>query len=661
MGTIISMKQNIIVHATQGYRAEDMDHTRGSKFYDWFKKSDLAHMFLLLVLSLIIEIAIFNHGALDLLLSQGYQRVNLDLGVSGKLINGKEGNAIVLENLKVKAKNLYVELKSEQEQLVLVKLEFADQGSRFALLPNATHKISTIAPYNDTYFHFNLTGEQEELYALRLSFLGENTTPIYVSKLVFNAYEPINISKVRLVIIFALLVSAYLLYRLQGYRLSYDNSIKTQAFLMALPLLLAIGYSLSLYYLDITGVQSFSSKEQQTLMVWVVNAKLVLAIFTLLSLYGAFKSLLCYFELKVNALLLFLCYAVILGASQVFYIQMDVLKESFSPLIIVLLLSSALSAAYGLATYERYGQSKAIILIEYVFILILSIVLLSLVRPLALILLLSLCAPLWLLPLYKIVTKQAILKLKAPKKLTLSNSRLLLGEMIFLKIPGLLLVSSLLMCLIAVIGEFNLLPKFLVLLGAEPFIGLMQTNYETYSVFNIELLANAWYYYFVEPINYFKTFPLVVPNIDNAPLGVAVVLQERVSVMAMPFTLSLALMFFKSTRKAIGQELKVMISSTIIGSLVFAYGSFYCYGAGVSLVMPVMVALLMCASLLVLVLFTQPSGMYAIVCALALKSIIVSLLLPFAYQGTGLPGQFIVNTNVDAILYLEYLFNSVGF
>lgn len=695
--------------ATQGYSADAMEHDSsfygtGHKLYLWFINSDLAHMFLLLILSLVIEIGVFNHWALSSL--NDYKLVNIDLSTQehsqGRLINTQEGSVMEINNLNFKVKNIYVQIKSSKEQLVLVKAEFSDKSSRFEHLPASTHKLNTQEPYNDTYFHLDTKGS-DEVYALRLIFLGEHTqstVPVYVSKLVFNAHEPIDVSKLRLVIIFALLLSAYLLWRLRGYAVTYDSSTNQQRFIMLLPLLGALGYSALIYYLELEGVKHLNNAIQQELMWHVVHSKLLLAVFTLLALYGAFKSMLCYFELKVNAFMLFICYSVLLGGSQVFYLQMDVLKENFSSLIVLLLLTSATSAAYGWANWERAlhipglhspslakgawhdisNRHKFLVTFEYALVILISIALLAWVRSLALVLFLALCAPVWMMPLYKLVTRQASLKLTAPKQLSLSNSSVLKQELIGLKVPAYVLLCTLIMFLVVLIGDFNLLPQMLVLLGAEPFIALMQINPEHYSWSNLELFTNAWYYYFIEPVSYYKNFPLVVPSQANVPMGVNVLMQERLSVLALPFTWVLAFSLSKSVRTKCGNKLCCLIFATIVSALIFAVGSFYAYGAGISLVSPLLSALLLVSCLLVLVLFAPQSKsatslaapessyestlgrvFYVLISFAAFKSVVVSLLLPFAYQGSGLAGQFLITSHINVILYCDYLFNSIGF
>ena len=46
---------------------------------------------------------------------------------------------------------------------------------------------------------------------------------------------------------------------------------------------------------------------------------------------------------------------------------------------------------------------------------------------------------------------------------------------------------------------------------------------------------------------------------------------------------------------------------------------------------------------------------------LALKSIVIGMMLPFAWGPGSMAGQFLRSANLDAMLYLDQLFNSISF
>lgn len=677
--------------ATQGYSAEAQAESSVSALQSisrglgWLRHSVTAHFVALFMLALFVELGVFNHWSFWHSIS-GYQRVNVNVDASetesgksvpGRIVNGSEGQAVVINNIQIKPRNLLIKVASDQPQMVEARVEFLDRGSRHRFVPASTHRLNTSGTYAQSLFHFQQ--RDEYIYGLRIIFSSDHDSsvaPVYLTQLSFNVPEHVQISWLRLIFMLAVFNAVYLLtYRRAWFTTIAPTSPFKHAPLIA-PAVLASVFTAVIYGLQSTGVSAISNEQQQDLLGSMALVKMILSLITAGSLTWALYSMLRYFRIETGAVLTAVSTMTVICGSQIFYHQMDLLKESISPLLITLMLSLAVVSLYSWAAYSSEQNARNVWLAVFTVALMLTV----LSRAWAVLLTMALCLPVImsaLEPLLAAVRSNERLAIKALSRKQLTLPAVIVGSLAVAAIIRALLPESFMTMMLSAVGGKTL-------------TDIEQFNPGDPYLLSVENFINALHYTLFEPLSYSKNFPFVLPSSSSAQsFGVAVSVYERISIMAIPFAWLSFAPLLKAVRARAGKGISLMTLASLAAAALYAWGSFYLYGVGAAQSAPASAALMLASAMTVMALFSrakdgsaaaaEPSGdsaaedqsgasgtgmstvVFVLTMFLAVKSIVISLMLPFAWGQGSMAGQFLRSANLDAMLYLDQLFNSISF
>lgn len=687
--------------ATQGYRAEEHSGDAGNAWHGivrgmrWFRQSVTAHIMVLFALAVFIEVGIFNHWSFWHSL-EGYQRVNVTItgnkskdgsSARGRIINSPDGQAVVINNIQIKPRNLLIKVASDQPQMVEARVEFLDRGSRHRFVPASTHRLNTSGTYAQSLFHFQQ--RDEYIYGLRIIFSSDHDSsvaPVYLTQLSFNVPEHVQISWLRLIFMLAVFNAVYLLtYRRAWFTTIAPTSPFKHAPLIA-PAVLASVFTAVIYGLQSTGVSAISNEQQQDLLGSMALVKMILSLITAGSLTWALYSMLRYFRIETGAVLTAVSTMTVICGSQIFYHQMDLLKESISPLLITLMLSLAVVSLYSWAAYSSEQNARNVWLAVFSVALMLTV----LSRAWAVLLTMALCLPVImsaLEPLLAAVRSNERLAIKALSRKQLTLPAVIVGSLAVAAIIKALLPESFMTMMLSAVGGKTL-------------TDIEQFNPGDPYLLSVENFINALHYTLFEPLSYSKNFPFVLPSSSSAQsFGVAVSVYERISIMAIPFAWLSFAPLLKAVRARAGKGISLMTLASLAAAALYAWGSFYLYGVGAAQSAPASAALMLASAMTVMALFSRAkdgsaaaaelsgdcaaaaalsgdspaadqyeasgTGMSTVVFVLtmflAVKSIVIGMMLPFAWGQGSMAGQFLRSANLDAMLYLDQLFNSISF
>ena len=677
--------------ATQGYRAEEHSGDAGNAWHGivrgmrWFRQSVTAQIMVLFALAVFIEVGIFNHWSFWHSIS-GYQRVNVNVDASetesgksvpGRIVNGSEGQAVVINDIRIKPRNLLVKVASDRPQLVEARVEFLDKSSRHVFVPASTHKLNTSGSHAQSLFHFQQRGDY--IFGLRIIFTSEldsKVAPVYLTQLSFNVPEPVQISWLRLIFMLIVFNGLYLL---TARRAWFSQIAPNSAFRhapLAIALILSAAFAIVIYSLQSSGVSTISQPSQQELLGSLALIKMLLSIMTAGSLAWTIYSMLRFFKIQTGAVLTAVSTMTVICGSQLFYHQMDLLKESLSPVLMTLMLTVAAGSLYSFADDSYQRRSRILFLILFASALMMTV----LSRAWAVLLTMALCLPVImsaLEPLLAAVRSNERLAIKALSRKQLTLPAVIVGSLAVAAIIKALLPESFMTMMLSAVGGKTL-------------TDIEQFNPGDPYLLSVENFVNALHYTLFEPLSYSKNFPFVLPSSSSAQsFGVAVSVYERISIMAIPFAWLSFAPLLKAVRARAGKGISLMTLAALAAAALYAWGSFYLYGVGAAQSAPASAALMLASAMTVMALFSRAkdgsaaaaelsgdsaaedqsgasgTGMSTVVFVLtmflAVKSIVISLMLPFAWGQGSMAGQFLRSANLDAMLYLDQLFNSISF
>lgn len=677
--------------ATQGYSADEHSVDEGNtsqsliRGFKWFRQSVTAHIVVLFVLAVFIEVGIFNHWSFWHSLD-GYQRVNVNTiedegkdgsSARGRIINSPDSQAVVINNIRIRPRNLLIKVSSDQPQMVEARVEFLDRGSRHRFVPASIHRLNTSGTYARSLFHFEQ--RDEYIYGLRIIFTSDHDSsvaPVYLTQLSFNVPEHVQISWLRLIFMLVVFNAVYLL----TVRRAWFNTIAPTSSFRHVPLIapavLASVFAAVIYGLQSNGISAVSNELQQDLLGSMALIKMIMSLATVSSLTWAMYSMLRYFRIETGAVLTAVSAMAVICGSQLFYNQMDLLKESISPVLITLMLTMTVGSLYSWAADSSERSTKNL----WIGVFGVALMLTALSRAWAVLLTIALCLPL--------IISACEPLLDAVRSNERSNLKKLYRKQ--LTLPAVIAGSLVVSVIIRALLPESFMTMMLSAVGGNPLTEIEQVNHGDPYLMSIENFVNALHYTFFEPLSYSKNFPFVLPSSSAAQsFGVAISVHERISIMALPFAwLSLALLL-RAVRARAGKGISLMTLAALAAAALYAWGSFYLYGVGAAQSAPASSAVMLASALTVMALFSRNSSttvagtnrpaqdsktgisetadssmntvVFVLTMFLALKSIVIGMMLPFAWGPGSMAGQFLRSANLDAMLYLDQLFNSISF
>ena len=207
------------------------------KLKDIFTRKFNIALIIVALMTLVLELTVFNYSALR---SLGLTPISL----SGEGYTDENGDFYSGPcEVDCQVKNVYADIYVEDYETAEVSVILTDEGDKYEYVAGEFTVCNGVEPT-----HYSNVYPQGEVHTIELRVMAEEGTHVVINSLWANESKPIDVKPIRMLVVFVLLLGAYLTFSrsfIHEYYYDPKNRVQNVITLLALIMLILIGRGLS--------------------------------------------------------------------------------------------------------------------------------------------------------------------------------------------------------------------------------------------------------------------------------------------------------------------------------------------------------------------------------------------------------------------------------